>query len=106
MDAGTLILIAVLLVAAMALITVEICTPFFGLLSALAVAMAGLAVYLSWSEHQLFGLATGLVCVVGLPLFAIPTTAKSIPTLGLYLASNTSAVVMARKRRITGAISQ
>ena len=38
--------------------------------------------------------------------FSIPTTANSIATLGLNLASKTSAVVMALKRRITGAISQ
>ena len=35
-----------------------------------------------------------------------PMNAKSMPTLRPYLATNTSAVVIARNRRMIGAISQ
>jgi len=80
--AGTLILIIVLLLAAMALIVVEICTPIFGLLGVLAVGAAGWAVYLAWETHSLFGLVMTIAVLVGLPVYTVAAV-KIIPKTGL-----------------------
>ena len=86
MLAGTLIVIVVLLLAAMALIVVEICTPFFGLLGLMAMAAAGWAVYLAYTIHPLLSLLLGVLVMVGLPVFTI-IAIKVLPntTLGKHL---------------------
>ena len=82
MSIGTLILIVVLFAAAMALIVVEICTPFFGLLGVMAVASACLAVYLSYGIHPLFGLVLGVAALIGLPVYTIAAV-KILPGTAL-----------------------
>lgn len=64
-------MIVVLLLTAMVLIVAEICTPFFAMLATLAIIAAGVAVYLAWAIHPLFGLVLGVVTIVGLPIYAI-----------------------------------
>jgi len=76
MTLGTLILVLVLIVSAMVLITMEICTPFFGLFTITAVGLSVLAIYLSWSESQVFGAVTCVLCLVGLPVFTVVLVRK------------------------------
>jgi len=68
---GTLLLIIVLLLAAMALIVVEICTPFFGLLGVAAVGCVCWAVYLAYTINGVFGLVMTVAGVVGLPVYIV-----------------------------------
>lgn len=79
---GTLILIIVLFLAAMALIVAEICTPIFGLLGLLAVGAAGWAVYLAYVLHPLFGLVMTIAALVGLPVYTVAAV-KIIPKSAL-----------------------
>ena len=82
MSLGTLVLIAVLFLAVMVLIIVEICTPFFGLLGVVAVALACLAVYLAYGVHPLFGLVLGVAALIGLPIYTI-VAVKILPGTAL-----------------------
>jgi len=82
MSLGTLVLIAVLLLAAMVLILVEICTPFFGLLGVLAVALVCFAIYLAYQMAPLLGLVLGVVSLIGLPVFTI-ISVKALPSTSL-----------------------
>ena len=75
---GTLAMIVLLLLATMALIVIEIYTPFFGLLAAMSVASTGAAIYLAWNIHQLFGLVVGAACLIGLPIYIVAAV-KYIP---------------------------
>ena len=83
----TILLIVVLIVAAMALIVAEICTPTFGLLAVLAVAGVGWALYLCYTIDPVVGIVATVVVVVLLPAFAIAAV-KIIPKtpLGRRLA--------------------
>jgi len=80
--AGTLILIVVLLLAAMALILVEICTPMFGLLGLIAIGCAAFAVYLAYTINGVFGLVMTIVTVVGLPIYIVAAV-KVLPATPL-----------------------
>jgi membrane-bound ClpP family serine protease len=82
MAAGTIVLIVVLLLAAMALIVAEICTPFIGLLGASAVGLTGLAIYLAWTVQPLFGLVMGVCCIIGLPVYTV-IVVKKLPGTSL-----------------------
>jgi len=68
---GTVILIIVLLLVAMALVVVEICTPIFGLLGALAVVAAAWAVYLCYTVNPVFGLIMTLAAAIGAPAYVV-----------------------------------
>jgi len=82
MSISTLILIVVLCLAAMALIVVEICTPFFGLVGVMAIVSACVAVYLAYGVHPLFGLVLGIVGLIGLPAYTIAAV-KILPGTAL-----------------------
>jgi len=69
--AGTVFLIVVLLLAAMVLTVVEICTPIFGLLAAGAIGCAAWAVYLAWTLDGLFGMILLIACLVGAPVYVV-----------------------------------
>ena len=68
---GTVWLIVVLVISAMALIVVEICTPMFGLLGLLALGCVGWAVYLSYTIHNIFGLVMTALAIVCLPIYIV-----------------------------------
>ena len=68
---GTLLLIVVLLLAAMALIVVEICTPTFGVLGLAALGCVGWAVYLAYTVNGVFGLVMVIAVVVCFPIYII-----------------------------------
>jgi len=85
--AQTILLIIVLILAALALIVAEICTPMFGLLAALALGCAATAVYLCWTIHPWLGVFGIVAAAVGLPVFAVAAV-KILPrtVLGRRLA--------------------
>ena len=67
----TIILIVILILAALALIVVEICTPTFGLLSVVAVGLVAWAVYLCYGLNRVAGIATTVAVVLLLPVFIV-----------------------------------
>ncbi len=75
-------IIIVLVLAAMAMVVVEICTPTFGLLGVLAVACVIFAVYLCFTISGLLGLVATIVTVIGFPIFVVAAV-KWIPRTGL-----------------------
>jgi len=74
----TILLIVVLVVVAMALIVVEICTPMFGLLAVLALGAVGWAVYLCYSINGVAGIVGTIVAIVALPVYSVAAV-KIIP---------------------------
>ena len=78
----TILLIAVLIVAAAALIVVEICTPAFGLLAVLAIGCVVWAVYLCYTISGLVGIVATIVGTIVLPAYAIAAV-KIIPRTAL-----------------------
>ncbi len=68
---GTIILIVALLVIAMALIVVEICTPTFGLLGVVALGCVVWAVYLCYEINSVLGLVMTIAMVVAMPAYII-----------------------------------
>lgn len=76
--AETIVLIVVLMLAAMALIVVEICTPMFGLLAALSVACAIGSLYLCFTISPMVGVVVTIVAALGLPAYTIAAV-KIIP---------------------------
>ena len=78
----TVLLIVVLVVAAMALIVAEICTPTFGLLGVLAVGCVAAAVYLCYTMDHVLGLAALVAAIVALPVYAVAAV-KIIPRTAL-----------------------
>ncbi len=69
--AETVLLILVLVVAAMLLIVVEICTPMFGLLGLLAVAALGGAVSLCYGLDAIAGVIATIAAVILLPIYTV-----------------------------------
>ena len=95
--AGTIMLIVVLLLAAMALIVVEICTPFFGMLGAVALGCVAWAVYLGWSTFGgVVGLVMVMAAIVALPIYIV-TAVKVLPKTPLGRR-----LFLARKRSSAG----
>jgi membrane-bound serine protease (ClpP class) len=84
---GDVILIVVLFLAAMALVVLEICTPFFGLISVLALVCLTAADYLCFQLSQLTGIIAIVATVVAFPVFVI-WAVRTIPKtpLGRRLA--------------------
>ncbi|MHC4294376.1 MAG: NfeD family protein [Planctomycetota bacterium] len=76
--AGTIVLIVVLLLIAMAMIVVEICTPTFGLLGVAAAGCVVWALYLSYSINGVFGLVMTIVMIVCFPIYIVAAV-KTIP---------------------------
>lgn len=68
---GTVLLIVVLLLAAMAMIVVEICTPTFGVLGLAALGCIGWAVYLAYTINGVFGLVMVIAVFVCFPIYII-----------------------------------
>jgi membrane-bound ClpP family serine protease len=83
----TIVLIAVLVLAAMALIVAEICTPVFGMLAVLALGCAAAAVYLCYGLDGVLGIVATIVAIIGLPIYSVAAV-KVIPKtpLGRRLA--------------------
>ncbi len=75
---GMIFLIVVLLLAAMALIVVELCTPTFGLLGVVALGCILWALWLCYGINQILGLVMTAVLIVGLPAYIIATV-KILP---------------------------
>lgn len=65
----TVLLIAVLVVVALLLIVVEICTPMFGTLAVAAVGALVWAVYLAFKLSAVFGIVMIVALVLGMPVF-------------------------------------
>ena len=65
----TILLIIVLILAALALIVVEICTPTFGVLGVAAFACLVGAVYAAFSISPAFGIVLIAALIVGMPVF-------------------------------------
>ena len=84
---GDVILIVVLYLAAMALVVLEICTPFFGLISVLGLGCLTATVYLCFQLSQLTGIIATVATVMAFPLFVI-WAVRTIPKtpLGRRLA--------------------
>ncbi|MHC4561194.1 MAG: NfeD family protein [Planctomycetota bacterium] len=78
---GTILLIVLLIVAAMAIALLEILTPSFGLLGALALACVGVAIYAAWEMDPIFGIVLLVATFVLAPVYLVflirwlPTTA-------------------------------
>ena len=73
-----IILIIVLVIAAMALIVAEICTPMFGLLGVVAVGCICWAVYICYTFNGIVGIIATIVAGLGLPAFLF-VAAKVLP---------------------------
>lgn len=69
--AETVLLILALVVAAMLLIVVEICTPTFGLLGVLAIAAVGWAVYLCYTLNTVAGMAATIAAIILMPAYTV-----------------------------------
>jgi len=82
-----ILLIIVLVLAAMALIVTEICTPTFGLLGLVAIGALAWAVYICWTISEVLGIVAAIVAVVCTPIFIV-IAVKIIPKtpLGRRLA--------------------
>jgi len=65
----TIFLIIVLILAALALIVVEICTPTFGTLALAALGALAWAVYLAFGLSSVFGIVMVVALVLGMPVF-------------------------------------
>lgn len=74
----TILLILFLVVAALAFVVVEICTPTFGILGVLSVAAMIWAVWLCYQLGQVVGLVATPIAVVGYPAFIL-FAVKKIP---------------------------
>ena len=68
---GTIILIVVLLLAAMLLAIVEICTPTFGILGLLGAGCAAGALYYCYSLNGVFGIIATVIVLIGTPIFLV-----------------------------------
>ncbi len=76
------LLILALVVAAMLLIVVEICTPTFGLLGLLAIAAVGWAVYLCYTLNTVAGMIATIAAIIVLPAYTV-LAVKILPKTGL-----------------------
>jgi membrane-bound serine protease (ClpP class) len=79
---GDILLIVVLVVASAALVVLEICTPFFGLLTVLSAGCLVLAVGFCFRLSQVAGVVAVVAALVGYPAFIIAAV-KLIPKTGL-----------------------
>ena len=75
---GTIILIVVLILAALLLFAVEICTPTFGVLGLAGVGALAWAVYLAFELNPIFGIATLVALLIGVPVY-LWATVKWLP---------------------------
>jgi len=64
-----ILLIVILVLGGLALIVAEVCTPAFGTLAVGALACLVTAVYYCFRIHPMFGFASVLVLLVGLPVY-------------------------------------
>ena len=78
----TWLLIAVILILAAVLIVVEICTPTFGTLMAVAIGLVAWAVYLCYTINPVLGIIAAGAAVIILPVY-IYFAAKKIPNTAL-----------------------
>jgi len=67
----TVLLILTLVIAAMLLIVVEICTPTFGVLGILALVSMGWAVYLCYTLNTVAGMVATVGAIVLLPTYTV-----------------------------------
>ena len=68
---GTILLIAVLVLIAMALVIVEICTPTIGVVASLALVALAWAIYLAWMANPLAGLVMLIAAMVVTPVYVV-----------------------------------
>lgn len=68
---SNLSMMIVLLLVAAALVVLEVCTPSFGILAALSIAVAGVAVYYAFQIGSAMGYAILMACLIGGPAYAI-----------------------------------
>jgi len=80
--AETVLLILALIVAAMLLIVVEICTPTFGLLGLLAIVAMGWAVYLCYTQNMVAGMIATIVAIILMPVYTV-VAVKVLPKTAL-----------------------
>ena len=80
--AETVLLIVALIVVAMILIVVEICTPTFGVLAVAAIAAVAGAVYLCYSLDPVAGVVAGVAAAFLMPAYAIAAV-KILPKTSL-----------------------
>jgi len=66
---GTFLLIVALLLAALLLIAVEVCTPTFGVLGIVAIACVGVMLYLCFAVSGVLGVVMTIVMVFLLPTY-------------------------------------
>lgn len=80
--AETVLLILALVVAAMLLIVVEICTPTFGVLGLMAILAVGWAVYLCYSLNSVAGMVATIAAIILLPAYTV-LAVKVLPKTAL-----------------------
>ena len=68
---GPIFLIVVLILAAMVLAMLEILTPSFGLIGALAAACVAGAIYTAWTLSSVFGIVLLIGVIVATPLYLV-----------------------------------
>jgi len=66
---GTVILIVGLILVALLLFAVEICTPTFGVLGLAGLGALGWAVYEAFGVNPIFGIAILICILIGVPLY-------------------------------------
>lgn len=76
------LLILVLVVAAMLLIVVEICTPTFGVLGLLAIVAMGSAVYLCYTLDTVAGMVATVAAIILMPTYTV-VAVKVLPKTAL-----------------------
>ena len=69
--AETVLLIVALIVVAMILIVVEICTPTFGVLAAVAIAAVAWAVYLCYTLDPVAGVVAGVAAPIVMVIYTV-----------------------------------
>ena len=67
----TVLLILTLVIAAMLLIVVEICTPTFGVLGILAIVSMGWAVYLCYTLSTVAGMVATVAAIILMPAYTV-----------------------------------
>ena len=79
---GEILLIVVLVASSAALVVLEICTPFFGLLAVLSIGCLVGAVAFCFHLSQVAGIVAVAAALVGYPVFVIGAV-RLIPRIGL-----------------------
>ncbi len=71
MNLGEILLIAILVLGGMALILLEITTPFFGTMMAASLLCFGYAVYRCFAINTTLGFAIVLALLIGIPIYVV-----------------------------------